>query len=116
MLTKLKKAVKYVVKKIKQGVEIVAKTINDAKCAVAKTAEVGANVVSDMYKARCEVTIKKLDMIERAGSTVCNGVKGAGSAVCNGVKNINIRNLGVMFLFVGGMCITTYILNERDAK
>ena len=105
MFNKLKKAVKYIVKKIKQGVEIVAKTINDAKCAVAKTAEVGANVVSDMYKARCEVTIKKLDMIERAGS-----------AVCNGVKNINIRNLGVMFLFVGGGCITTYILNERDAK
>ena len=86
MFNKLKKAVKYIVKKIKQGVEIMAKTINDAKCAVAKTAEVGANVVSDIYKARCEVTIKKLDMVERAGSAVCNGVKGAGSAVCNGVK------------------------------
>lgn len=67
--------------KLKKGVKIMAKTINDTKCAVAKTAETSANVVSNMYKCKCEIETKKLDMVERAGSAISNGIKHVGSAL-----------------------------------
>lgn len=70
MLNKLKKAIKYIVKKVKQWVKIMA-----------KTAETGANVMSNMYKCKCEIETKKLDMLERAGSAISNGIKRAGNTI-----------------------------------
>lgn len=68
MLNKLKKAVKYIVKKVKQGVEIIAKTINDTKCAVAHVAETGINTVGEIKKT-------KLDLTKTIGSSLYNDIK-----------------------------------------
>ena len=87
MLTKLKKAVKYVVKKIKRGVEIVAKTINDAKCAVAHVAETGINVASEMYKTKCDKDIKRLDVAKSAVGTVYVDSKKVVKTFYSGSKN-----------------------------
>ena len=81
MLNKLKKAVKYIVKKVKQGVKIMARTINDTKYAIAKTAEVGINVVGDIKK-------DKLDMIKSFGKTASNIVANPHNRITTGVIGI----------------------------
>ena len=81
MLNKLKRGVKYIIKKIKRGIEIMSRNINDAKCAAAETVETGIKVYGDIKKA-------KLDMIKSVGNAVCNGTKSVGNAVCNGTKSV----------------------------
>lgn len=87
MLNKLKKAIKYIVKKVKQGVKIMAKTINDTKCAVAHVAETGINAASEMYKTKCNKEIKKLDMAKSAVSTVYLDSKKVVKSFCSRSKN-----------------------------
>ena len=83
MFNKLKKAVKYIVKKIKQGVEIVAEI---SKEVITGVSEVGKEVVTgtkDVVNTVGTTAVnryadymdKKIDL----GKSICNGV-------CNGVK------------------------------
>lgn len=55
---------------------------------------------------------KKLDMVERAGSALCNGVKEAGSKIYNDIKHINGLKIGCMLVFIGGGCITSHIISK----
>ena len=90
MLNKLKKAVKYIVKKVKQGVEIVAEISKDI---ITGVSEVGKEVVSgtkDVVNTVGTTAVnryadymdKKIDL----GKSICNGVCNGTKTVCNGVK------------------------------
>ena len=87
MLNKLKRGVKYIIKKIKRGVDIVTKNINDAKCAVA------------------EVESKKLDLIRDAGSVVYE-------TISNNKIPAAIVILGVGISISGGL-ISSELLNKE---
>lgn len=83
MFNKFKKAVTYICKKIKQGVKIMAEV---GKELVSAGKDIVNTVGCKAVDRIADHADKKLDMVERAGSALCNGAKGAGSALCNEAK------------------------------
>lgn len=105
MLNKLKKAVKYIVKKVKQGVRIMAETINDYKCAAAHVAETGINTIGEIKKT-------KLDMIKSAGSTIKNVCSSGNNRTSFGCILLSI-GLGISCVG-GGFMVSGKISNDKE--
>lgn len=118
MLNKFKNVVKYIAKKIKQGVKIMAEISKDI---ITGVSEVGKEVVSgtrDVINTVSTTAVnryadhadKKLDMIKAAAI----GLKNTGSEIYNDIKHINGLKIGVMLLFIGGGCVTNYLISEHE--
>ena len=122
MFNKLKTAVKYVDKKIKQRVKIMAEISKDI---ITGVSEVGKEVVSgtkDVINTVGTTAVnryadymdKKIDMVERAGSALCNGVKTIRTDIHSMFKNPTyIKNLGVVLLFTSAGLITVGLTNKE---
>lgn len=104
MLNKLKKAVKYIVKKVKQGVKFIAKTINDYKCAAAHVAETGINAASEMYKTKCNKEIKKLDTAKSVASKISKIITDSHNRTTTGIIGLCLS---------AGLVITGVIDSKR---
>ena len=122
MFNKLKKAVKYIVKKIKQGVEIVAEISKDI---ITGVSEVGKEVVSgtkDVVNTVGTTAVnryadymgKKIDLGKSICSTIHNDIKTA----CNIIANPHNRiTAGVIGICLGvGLSVGFIITGVIDTK
>ena len=118
MFNKLKKAVKYIVKKIKRGVEISKELVNQVsevgKEVVSGTKDVVNTVGTTAINRYADYMDKKLDMVEHAGSALCNGVKTIRTDIHSMLKTPTyIKNLGVVLLFASAGLITVGLTNKE---
>lgn len=118
MFNKFKRAVTYICKKIKQGVKIMAEVGKD----IVNT--VGCKAVDRI----ADHADKKLEMVERAGSALCNGAKGAGKTSKSTIKEVfsgighfmndteSLKTYGSMFIFVGAGMLVNGIIKSKGEK
>ena len=118
MFNKLKKAVKYIVKKIKQGVEIVAEISKDIITGVSEvvsgTKDVVNTVGTTAVNRYADYMDKKIDLGKSICSTIHNDIKTA----CNIIANPHNRiTTGVIGICLGvGLSVGFIITGVIDTK
>ena len=118
MFNKLKKAVKYIVKKIKQGVEIVAEISKDIITGVSEvvsgTKDVVNTVGTTAVNRYADYMGKKIDLGKSICSTIHNDIKTA----CNIIANPHNRiTAGVIGICLGvGLSVGFIITGVIDTK